>query len=269
MVRTRPGIGIDILAGMARAAIGRNPDAAGQIRGTVIILVVFAEGLGVLAIVVGLLAHHRRPGWATAAVETTPVDILALAAGATSRWAGPAAEESGVSLQIDLALRVIVSAAELHRLPGIAKAARVQGTDRRPSPPHALAHRAGPQGRRAGAARPRVGRSTSAWRLPSEASLRGDEHPELCLEKVARLQTRTGDIAATRDEPAATPAWLCSRKDRGGEAAGDRRAARRRPTPRPRGRWAGSLDSMTDYRERVARASPADRDGGSNNSTSS
>ena len=51
-----PGIGIGILAGMAAGAIGRNPDAAGQIRGLAIILAAFAEGLGVLAIVVGLLA---------------------------------------------------------------------------------------------------------------------------------------------------------------------------------------------------------------------
>jgi F0F1-type ATP synthase membrane subunit c/vacuolar-type H+-ATPase subunit K len=41
---------------MAASAIGRNPDAAGQIRGLAIILAAFAEGLGVLAIVVGLLA---------------------------------------------------------------------------------------------------------------------------------------------------------------------------------------------------------------------
>src|SRR5689334_23127147 len=51
-----PGIGIGILAGMAAGAIGRNPDAAGAIRGLAIILAAFAEGLGVLAIVVGLLA---------------------------------------------------------------------------------------------------------------------------------------------------------------------------------------------------------------------
>ena len=51
-----PGIGIGILAGMSSAAIGRNPDAAAQIRGLAIILAAFAEGLGVLAIVVGLLA---------------------------------------------------------------------------------------------------------------------------------------------------------------------------------------------------------------------
>jgi F-type H+-transporting ATPase subunit c len=51
-----PGIGIGILAGMSNAAIGRNPDAAAQIRGLAIILAAFAEGLGVLAVVVGLLA---------------------------------------------------------------------------------------------------------------------------------------------------------------------------------------------------------------------
>jgi len=50
-----PGIGIGILAGMASSAIGRNPDAASQIRGLAIILAAFAEGLGVLAIVVGIL----------------------------------------------------------------------------------------------------------------------------------------------------------------------------------------------------------------------
>lgn len=51
-----PGIGIGILAGMSASAIGRNPDASEQIRGLAIILAAFAEGLGVLAIVVGILA---------------------------------------------------------------------------------------------------------------------------------------------------------------------------------------------------------------------
>lgn len=51
-----PGIAIGILAGMSSSAIGRNPDAASQIRGLAIIMAAFAEGLGVLAIVVGLLA---------------------------------------------------------------------------------------------------------------------------------------------------------------------------------------------------------------------
>ena len=39
-----PGIGIGILAGLSATAIGRNPDAAGQIRGIAIILAAFAEG---------------------------------------------------------------------------------------------------------------------------------------------------------------------------------------------------------------------------------
>src|SRR3954447_19706459 len=56
-----PGIGIGILGGMAAGAIGRNPDAAGAIRGLAIILAAFAEGLGVLAIVVGLLAIFIQP----------------------------------------------------------------------------------------------------------------------------------------------------------------------------------------------------------------
>ncbi len=50
-----PGLAIGILGGMPAAAIGRNPDAAAQIRGLAIILAAFAEGLGVLAVVVGLL----------------------------------------------------------------------------------------------------------------------------------------------------------------------------------------------------------------------
>ncbi|HKZ92560.1 MAG TPA: F0F1 ATP synthase subunit C [Candidatus Limnocylindrales bacterium] len=51
-----PGIGIGILAGMSASAIGRNPDASEQIRGLAIILAAFAEGLGVLGIVVAILA---------------------------------------------------------------------------------------------------------------------------------------------------------------------------------------------------------------------
>ncbi|MEP7158734.1 MAG: ATP synthase F0 subunit C [Chloroflexota bacterium] len=50
-----PGIGIGILTGLSTSAIGRNPDAAAQIRATFIIGAAFAEGLGVLAVVIGLL----------------------------------------------------------------------------------------------------------------------------------------------------------------------------------------------------------------------
>ncbi len=56
-----PGIAIGIIGGMSASAIGRNPEAAGQIRGLAIILAAFAEGLGVLAVVVGLLAIFIGP----------------------------------------------------------------------------------------------------------------------------------------------------------------------------------------------------------------
>jgi F-type H+-transporting ATPase subunit c len=50
-----PGIGIGILGGMATSAIGRNPDAAPKIQNLAILLAAFAEGLGVLAIVVAFM----------------------------------------------------------------------------------------------------------------------------------------------------------------------------------------------------------------------
>ena len=50
-----PALGIGILAGMSSSAIGRNPDAAEQIRGLAVLMAAFAEGLGVIALVVGLL----------------------------------------------------------------------------------------------------------------------------------------------------------------------------------------------------------------------
>ena len=56
-----PALAIGILGGMSSSAIGRNPDAAGQVRGLAIILAAFAEGLGVLAIVVGLLIVFLNP----------------------------------------------------------------------------------------------------------------------------------------------------------------------------------------------------------------
>src|SRR4051812_22321058 len=51
-----PGIGIGILTGLAATAIGRNPDATPAIRAQFILGAAFAEGLGVLAIVVAILA---------------------------------------------------------------------------------------------------------------------------------------------------------------------------------------------------------------------
>ncbi|MGH2511075.1 MAG: ATP F0F1 synthase subunit C [Candidatus Limnocylindrales bacterium] len=50
-----PGIGIGILTGMSTSAMGRNPEAASVIRATFILGAAFAEGLGILAFVVGVL----------------------------------------------------------------------------------------------------------------------------------------------------------------------------------------------------------------------
>ncbi|HTS14636.1 MAG TPA: hypothetical protein VMH24_03145 [Candidatus Sulfotelmatobacter sp.] len=56
-----PGVGIGILTGMSTSAMGRNPDAAATIRATFIIGAAFAEGLGVLAFVVGVLIIFLNP----------------------------------------------------------------------------------------------------------------------------------------------------------------------------------------------------------------
>src|SRR4029079_852915 len=56
-----PGIGIGILTGLAATAIGRNPDATPQIRAQFILGAAFAEGLGVRAIGVAILAIVLQP----------------------------------------------------------------------------------------------------------------------------------------------------------------------------------------------------------------
>lgn len=50
-----PGIGIGILAGKALEAIGRNPDAAGEIRTNMILGIAFAEAVAIYALVVALI----------------------------------------------------------------------------------------------------------------------------------------------------------------------------------------------------------------------
>ena len=49
-------LGVGIATAAAASAIGRNPEAAGAVRGVFIIGAAFAEGLGVLAIVLGILS---------------------------------------------------------------------------------------------------------------------------------------------------------------------------------------------------------------------
>jgi F-type H+-transporting ATPase subunit c len=50
-----PGIGIGILAMGALQAIGRNPDAAGQIQTNMFIGIAFAEAVAIYALVVSLI----------------------------------------------------------------------------------------------------------------------------------------------------------------------------------------------------------------------
>jgi F-type H+-transporting ATPase subunit c len=50
-----PGIGIGILGGKAMEAIGRNPDAAGEIRTNMILAIAFTEAIAIYALVVALI----------------------------------------------------------------------------------------------------------------------------------------------------------------------------------------------------------------------
>jgi F-type H+-transporting ATPase subunit c len=50
-----PGIGIGIMVFGAMQAIGRNPDAAGEIRTNLILGIVFAEAIAIYALIVALI----------------------------------------------------------------------------------------------------------------------------------------------------------------------------------------------------------------------
>ncbi len=50
-----PGVGIGIIGGKAMEAIGRNPEAMGDIRTNMILAIVFAESVAIYALVVALL----------------------------------------------------------------------------------------------------------------------------------------------------------------------------------------------------------------------
>ena len=62
-----PGIGIGLIGGKAMEAIGRNPEASGKIVSNMILAIVFAEALGILALVVSFIircvASGRAPAW--------------------------------------------------------------------------------------------------------------------------------------------------------------------------------------------------------------
>jgi len=50
-----PGIGIGILGGKAMEALGRNPEARGEIQSNMILAIVFAEAIAIYALVVALI----------------------------------------------------------------------------------------------------------------------------------------------------------------------------------------------------------------------
>ncbi len=54
------GIGVGIVGGKMAEAIGRNPDATGIIFGRTIVLAAFAEGLGILAFVLGIVVQGAK-----------------------------------------------------------------------------------------------------------------------------------------------------------------------------------------------------------------
>lgn len=50
-----PAIAIGMLGGKAMEAIGRNPEAAGKIQGSMILAIAFAEAIAIYALVVALI----------------------------------------------------------------------------------------------------------------------------------------------------------------------------------------------------------------------
>ena len=50
-----PAIGIGLIGGRAMEAIGRNPEASDKIVSNMILAIVFAEALGILALVVSFI----------------------------------------------------------------------------------------------------------------------------------------------------------------------------------------------------------------------
>lgn len=50
-----PGIGIGLIGSGAMQAIGRNPEASGKVVSNMILAIVFAEALGILALVVSFI----------------------------------------------------------------------------------------------------------------------------------------------------------------------------------------------------------------------
>ncbi len=54
-----PGIGLGLLVNAALGAMGRNPEAAGQVQINMFIGVAFTEALGIFALVISLLIGFK------------------------------------------------------------------------------------------------------------------------------------------------------------------------------------------------------------------
>lgn len=54
-----PGIGLGLLVNAALGAMGRNPEAAGQVQINMFIGIAFTEALGIFALVVALLIGFK------------------------------------------------------------------------------------------------------------------------------------------------------------------------------------------------------------------
>jgi F-type H+-transporting ATPase subunit c len=50
-----PAIGIGLIGGRAMEAIGRNPEASGKVVSNMVLAIVFAEALGILALVASFI----------------------------------------------------------------------------------------------------------------------------------------------------------------------------------------------------------------------
>jgi F-type H+-transporting ATPase subunit c len=54
-----PGIGVGLVVNAALQAIGRNPDAAGQVQINMFIGIALAEGLGIFALVIAFMIGFK------------------------------------------------------------------------------------------------------------------------------------------------------------------------------------------------------------------
>jgi F-type H+-transporting ATPase subunit c len=56
-----PGVGIGLLVAGALQALGRNPEAGGDIRANMLVGIVFAESVAIYALVVALILKFLAP----------------------------------------------------------------------------------------------------------------------------------------------------------------------------------------------------------------